>query len=61
MTLMPEAALAREAGLRYATVCGVVNFAAGRSGTPIHAEIEANLALSAKRTAALLGRFITAV
>ena len=30
MTGMPEAALAREAGLEYATLCAVVNHAAGR-------------------------------
>jgi purine nucleoside phosphorylase len=31
MTAMPEAILARELGLRYAMVCGVVNYAAGSS------------------------------
>ena len=40
MTAMPEAGLAREAGLRYASCCPVVNIAAGRSDTDIHAEIE---------------------
>lgn len=45
MTGMPEAALAREAGLDYACCAIVVNKAAGRSGgTAIHAEIEATLA-----------------
>ena len=45
MTGMPEAALAREAGLDYACCAVVVNKAAGRSGgTAIHAEIEATLA-----------------
>lgn len=45
MTGMPEAALAREAGLYYACAAVVVNKAAGRTGGPaIHAEIEATLA-----------------
>jgi purine nucleoside phosphorylase len=45
MTGMPEAALAREAGLDYACCAVVVNKAAGRSGgAAIHAEIEATLA-----------------
>lgn len=35
MTLMPEAALARELGLQYASICLVVNPAAGRSAVPI--------------------------
>lgn len=45
MTGMPEAALAREAGLYYACAAVVVNKAAGRTGgLAIHAEIEATLA-----------------
>ncbi len=43
MTGMPEAALAREAGLAYACLAVVVNRAAGRSGATIHAEIKAAL------------------
>lgn len=44
MTGMPEAALAREAGLDYACAAVVVNKAAGRTGAlAIHAEIEATL------------------
>lgn len=35
MTAMPEAVLARELGLDYASICLVVNRAAGRSETPI--------------------------
>ncbi len=38
MTLMPEAALAREAGLAYAAVCPMVNAAAGIMGVPISIE-----------------------
>ncbi|RJS92040.1 S-methyl-5'-thioinosine phosphorylase [Salinisphaera sp. Q1T1-3] len=45
MTGMPEASLAREAGLAYACCAVVVNKAAGRTGgLAIHAEIEATLA-----------------
>ncbi len=44
MTGMPEAALAREAGLSYACCAVVVNAAAGRgAGAAIHAEIEQTL------------------
>jgi 5'-methylthioinosine phosphorylase len=39
MTAMPEAALARELELPYASCCIVVNRAAGRSATAIHDEI----------------------
>jgi 5'-methylthioinosine phosphorylase len=41
MTAMPEAALAREAGIEYAILAGVVNHAAGRSpgGRSIHTEM----------------------
>ena len=44
MTGMPEAALAREAGLEYACLAVVVNWAAGKTeGVVSMAEIEANL------------------
>ncbi|HEX7044432.1 MAG TPA: S-methyl-5'-thioinosine phosphorylase [Burkholderiales bacterium] len=44
MTGMPEAALARELGLRYAAIAVVVNRAAGKEEAPISLkEIEANL------------------
>lgn len=46
MTAMPEAGLARELGLCYATLAFVVNWAAGKGEGPIAMdEIEANLAL----------------
>lgn len=63
MTAMPEAGLAREAGLRYAVCATVVNRAAGRlpPGDAIHADIEQFLAqgLANVRQAltALLARF----
>ncbi|MEX0900179.1 MAG: S-methyl-5'-thioinosine phosphorylase [Gammaproteobacteria bacterium] len=43
MTGMPEAALARELGVAYATLAVVSNRAAGRGERPIHAEIDAHL------------------
>ena len=50
MTAMPEAALAREMGLDYACLSLLVNRAAGRGDTSIHADIEAST-LSAKMQA----------
>lgn len=46
MTAMPEASLAREAGLSYAIVAAAVNYAAGRSptGASIHQELAATAA-----------------
>ncbi|MDN5863331.1 MAG: S-methyl-5'-thioinosine phosphorylase [Salinisphaera sp.] len=57
MTGMPEAALAREAGLAYACCAVVVNRAAGRGDRPIHGEIEQHLA----RGMATLGRLLARV
>jgi 5'-methylthioinosine phosphorylase len=57
MTGMPEAALARELGLRYACCAFVVNWAAGKAEGEIQmAEIEANLAQSS----AAVGRWLEA-
>lgn len=43
MTAMPEAALAREAGLEYGILAGVINHAAGRApgGSSLHAQMHA--------------------
>jgi 5'-methylthioinosine phosphorylase len=41
MTAMPEAALAREAGLAYAILAAVVNRAAGRTAQGLHAQMSA--------------------
>ncbi|EGV31441.1 methylthioadenosine phosphorylase [Thiorhodococcus drewsii AZ1] len=50
MTGMPEATLARELGLCYASFAFVVNWAAGKSGTVITMkEIEDNVALCSER------------
>jgi 5'-methylthioinosine phosphorylase len=55
MTSMPEAALAREAGLPYASVAVVANWAAGVSGEPITmAAIEETLAQAMHGVRALI-------
>jgi 5'-methylthioinosine phosphorylase len=55
MTSLPEAALAREAGIDYATVAVVANWAAGRGPDVITlAEIEATLHEAMQRVVALL-------
>lgn len=61
MTGMPEAALAREMGLRYAAVAVVVNHAAGRgdSSEAVHLEqINAVLKASMVRVHMLLGKLV---
>lgn len=56
MTGMPEAALAREAGLAYACCAVVINAAAGRGEGAIHAGIEEAI----ERGMATLGRLLSA-
>lgn len=58
MTGMPEAGLAREAGLDYACCAVVVNAAAGRGTAAIHAEIEQTLADGMRDVAAILGHCV---
>jgi 5'-methylthioinosine phosphorylase len=61
MTTMPEAALAREAGLDYASLCVSANWAAGIGGEPISiGEIEAVLKFSMAQARLLLGEFFEA-
>ena len=60
MTAMPEAALARELGLRYA-ICAVgVNYAAGHgtAGTDIHAQIDQHFADGMGKARTVLERLI---
>ena len=57
MTAMPEAAIAAELGLDYASIAMVVNQAAGRSDVPIHADVEANTAAARAATWAVLQHF----
>lgn len=54
MTAMPEAAIARELGLAYACLALIVNRAAGRSDTPIHADVEASTAAARSLAESLL-------
>ncbi len=59
MTCMPEAALAREAGLAYANVCMVVNAAAGLDDQPLTLEfMRAILEREALVVGELLRRFL---
>jgi 5'-methylthioinosine phosphorylase len=61
MTGMPEAALAREAGLRYANCALVVNWAAGIGGEPISlSEIERHLAQGMREVVRLLSAAVAA-
>jgi len=59
MTGMPEAGLARELGLNYASLCVVANWAAGKQPGPITGEdIETNLAAAMQDALKLLRRVI---
>ncbi len=61
MTGMPEAALARELGMEYASICVVSNLAAGRSGgTPITIDLmQDNLDAGMARALQLLQAVVT--
>lgn len=60
MTGMPEASLARELGLCYASLAFVVNWAAGKSGSVITMkEIEDNLVLCVERVVEVLTSLAT--
>lgn len=56
MTGMPEAALARELGLEYASLAVSVNWAAGVGSGDIHGEIERSLATGMARIRAVLAK-----
>jgi purine nucleoside phosphorylase len=64
MTALPEAALAREAGMRYAMLALAVNYAAGLgpplkpASAPIPAQIGAHLAAGMQRFAAVLAHLV---
>jgi 5'-methylthioinosine phosphorylase len=61
MTTMPEAALAREAGLDYASLCVIANPAAGVDDAPItEADIAAELDRAMVRVRAFLQRLLEA-
>jgi len=58
MTLMPEASLAMELGMEYASLSLIVNYAAGRSENAIHAEVDAStMAAKSKAVAVLAALF----
>jgi len=58
MTGMPEAALARELGMKYAAVCMVVNAAAGKGDGPITMD---TIRETLEREAALVARLLSRV
>ena len=61
MTAMPEAALARELGLRYAMICFSVNWAAGLVDEALDFEaIKSNMNLSVKSLVKLLAVLVLA-
>lgn len=61
MTAMPEAAIAREAGLDYACLALIVNRAAGRGAVPIHDDFEAHAAIVRNATMSILEAFFAAL
>jgi purine nucleoside phosphorylase len=61
MTAMPEAAIAREAGLEYACIALIVNRAAGRGDVPIHADVETHTVTVRNSTIAVLKAFFGSV
>lgn len=58
MTAMPEAVIARELGMAYASLSLVVNHAAGRSDTPIHEDVESSTLGARTRALEVLRRFL---
>ena len=61
MTAMPEAAIAREAGLDYACIAMVVNLAAGQGSVPIHAAVDQNTESARSATMSTLEAFFAAL
>ncbi len=60
MTAMPEASLARELGMRYACLSLVVNRAAGRGESAIHADIEASTSAAREQALRVLQAYFEA-
>ncbi len=58
MTGMPEAVLARELGLAYATCAMIVNWAAGVTPAPIHEGIAAHLGRATSEAVRLIRAFV---
>jgi 5'-methylthioinosine phosphorylase len=61
MTGMPEAPLAREAGLDYAALAVSVNWAAGLGSGDIHGEIERTVAEGMRKVRAVLAKALPAI
>lgn len=61
MTAMPEAAIAREAGVAYACIAMIVNPAAGRGDEPIHAAVDTHTQSARDATWSTLETFFAAV
>ena len=61
MTVMPEASLAREAGLDYACIALIVNHAAGRSDEPIHEALKVHTQGARDATQSVLEAFFGAL
>ena len=62
MTSMPEAALAREMEMDYASICVVANWAAGASDQPISMEgIESTLKVAVKDARAVIRTYLNAL
>lgn len=57
MTAMPEASIARELGMAFVCLTLIVNRAAGRSSTPIHADVEASTLSARTQAISLLQQF----
>ena len=57
MTAMPEASLAMEMSMDYACLSLIVNYAAGRSETSIHADLEASTMAARTKAKAVLAAF----
>ena len=61
MTAMPEAAIAREAGVDYACIAMVVNHAAGHGDIPIHDAVDSHTRSARSATLATLEAFFSAL
>ena len=61
MTAMPEAAIAREAGIDYACIAMIVNRAAGQGEVPIHDDVDRHTESSRNATLSTLETFFAAL
>jgi 5'-methylthioinosine phosphorylase len=61
MTAMPEAAIAREAGIDYACIAMIVNRAAGQGDVPIHDAVERHTENARNATLSTLEAFFAAL